>query len=334
MPVTVPFRRPAVIVDDATRRQFLTLLGAAGLLTACSTGAPPPPAGPTTRTVTDLSGRTVDIPADPRRIVALDPNRVIVDLVALGFVPVGATTNPTNPGGGLAPTLGAAAQRITVVGSTGQADLERVAALTPDLIFYATNYQDIPVERLTTIAPVIVYPAAPPGLLEPLRWLGDLLGRSDSATGLERDLRAEFDARRADVGLDGRAVAAVNLANYEEGPTVSVAGSGTNVGEFVTLLGGRLVPTEIEGRPLTGTFEEVSTELVAGVLAPADFVIGVRYGGSAENDRRFAARVTDPVWRTVPAVAAGEVAYLDVQEAGGNTGLDGVRAALNDLAAR
>jgi iron complex transport system substrate-binding protein len=317
-----------------TRRELLAALAGAGLLAACgapSAGAPPA----ATRSVTDLAGRRVDIPADPRRVVALDPNRVITDLVALGVVPVGATTNATNPGAGFAETLGPEAGGMAAVGTTGSADLERVAALAPDLIFHATDYQEIPVDRLAAIAPVITYPRAPAGLLEPVRWLGGLLGREEQAAARERELRDAVTARRDDVGLVGRRVAVVNLANNGSGSTVYLFGPGTNVTEFVELLGAVPVPDAVDGAPLArGGSAEVSTELLPAALAAAEFVLALRYGGSADADRAFAARAADPVWRAVPAVAAGEVAYLDVQRAGGNIGVAGVRLALDDLAAR
>lgn len=249
-------------ITTATRRGFLAALAAAGLLTAC--GAPAT-GGPTaaTRTVTDLNGRAVDIPARPQRVVALDPNRVVTDLVALGLVPVGATTNPSNPGAGFAETLGAEADGMVSVSATGEADLERVAALTPDLILHAGDYQEIPVERLYAIAPTITYPRAPTGLLEPVRWLGGLLGREEQAARVEQDLRDAVAAQRDAVGLAGRRVAVVDLGDYEPGPLAHVLGPGTNAAEFAELLGA--------------------------------------------------------------AVAAGGVAYLDVQRAGGNVGVAGVR---------
>lgn len=40
---------PPPIVDDATRRQFLALIGAGGLLTACGGDSNPEQAGPATR---------------------------------------------------------------------------------------------------------------------------------------------------------------------------------------------------------------------------------------------------------------------------------------------
>jgi iron complex transport system substrate-binding protein len=222
---------------------------------------------------------------------------------------------------------------MEAVGATGSVDLERVAALRPDLIFHATDYQQIPVDTLAALAPTIVYPRAPAGLLEPLRWLGSLLDRAERADQLERELRAVFDARRAEVGLAGLRVAVVNLVNYDASTVLGVAGPGSNIGEFAALLGGVVTPESVGGAPLTSN-AEVSLELMPTALADAEFVLAMRYGGSAENDRRFDASVADPLWRSVPAVARGQVAYLDIQEAGGNIGLDGLRAALDDLAAQ
>lgn len=321
-------------ITAATRREFLAALAAAGLLTACGvpTGAGPSAA---TRTVTDPNGRTVDVPAAPQRVVALDPNRVVTDLVALGIVPVGATTNPSNPGAGFAETLGAGADGMEPVGAVGEADLERVAALAPDLILHADDYQEIPVERLEAIAPTVTYPRAPTGLLEPVRWLGGLLGREEQAARVERELRDAITARRDAIGLAGRRVAVVNLGNHEPGALVSVFGPATNAAEFVELLGATVVPDAVDGTAVgSGEVVEVSPELVPAALADAEFVLGLRYGGSAENDARFAERVADPVWGVVPAVTAGRVAFLDIQRAGGNTGVAGVRLALDDLAAQ
>lgn len=127
----------------------------------------------------------------------------------------------------------------------------------------------------------------------------------------------------------------VNLANNGSGSTVYLVGPGTNLTEFVALLGAVPVPDAVDGAPLgRGASTGVSTELLPTALSAAEFVLALRYGGSADSDRAFAERTADPVWRAVPAVAAGEVAYLDVQRAGGKVGVAGVRLALDDLAAQ
>ena len=325
-----------VTIDDSlTRRQLiaagtsLTALWAAG----CSASeAPPDPAA--TRTVTDLAGRSVTIPVNPQRIVSLDPNRITADLVALGFAPIGATTNPTNPDGGFAPTLGAAADGMESLGATGEANLEQVAALQPDLIFHATAYQAIPVETLAAIAPVITYEYPPTGLLAPLTWLGELLGVEDRATALKTDLTTTIDQQKDAIGLTGRRVSLVNLGNYEATTTLSLGGSGTNIGELAELLGAVVVPEDVAGKALEGEFVDVALELAPSTLSGTEWIIASYYGGNEDNEQRYRAAAAHPVWRSVPAVKAGRVAYLNVQESYGTTGIDGIRAALEDLASQ
>lgn len=62
------------IVDDATRREFLTLMAAAGLLSACGRGSEQATSTTTqpARRVRDFFGNDVAVPATTDRIVAAD----------------------------------------------------------------------------------------------------------------------------------------------------------------------------------------------------------------------------------------------------------------------
>lgn len=313
---------------DATRREFLALLGSAGLLTACGTPTTAPVDA--ARRVTDRLGRTVDVPAAPQRVVVLDPNRAIADVVALGIVPVGATTNSSNPGSGFSPFLGDAAADIATVGPTGQADLERVAALDPDLILFATAYQDLDVDTLSAIAPVVAYEAASFGLLEPVRWLGEVLGREAEAARLEREFADLITARRSELRLDGQRAAVVSLYNPEAITSVYVFGRDQGACQVLRELGAGYAPQRLGDAPST----EVAAELVTTELAEADLLLALRYGGTAGSEANLTTFTSSPLWQAVPAVAAGRVAYLDVQEANGNYGLAGIDAALDDLVAQ
>jgi iron complex transport system substrate-binding protein len=79
------YRVPTVV----TRRRFLAMLGAAGLLTACGSRAVEKPAA-ATRTVTS-DGGPVEVPADPRRVVAAIGS-FETDMVAVGVMPVLTTS--------------------------------------------------------------------------------------------------------------------------------------------------------------------------------------------------------------------------------------------------
>lgn len=75
------------ITNDATRREFLAMLGAAGLLAACGGDDAADPGdgaeGDDTRTVSDVFGE-VTLPADPQRVICME-QQTLGNLLALGF---------------------------------------------------------------------------------------------------------------------------------------------------------------------------------------------------------------------------------------------------------
>jgi iron complex transport system substrate-binding protein len=73
-----------------TRRKFIGLLGAAGLLTACGGNRSNDKSGIATRSVTSDGGQ-VEVPSDPQRVVAAIGS-FETDMVAVGVIPVLTTT--------------------------------------------------------------------------------------------------------------------------------------------------------------------------------------------------------------------------------------------------
>src|SRR5918998_286857 len=73
----------------STRREFLAVLAAAGLVSACATADRS--AAPATRTVHHPLG-TTEVPLAPTRVVALDRRAALPHLLALGVTPIGALT--------------------------------------------------------------------------------------------------------------------------------------------------------------------------------------------------------------------------------------------------
>jgi iron complex transport system substrate-binding protein len=113
-----------------------------------------------TRSFTDDTGRTVDIPTKPLRIVSLQDLVLTVPLLELGVAPVGSHGRTTAEG---APFIRSSAvltgidfnnSDIKFVGNL-PADVEAIAALQPDLIL-TTPWQTAPVEQLQAIAPTLV----------------------------------------------------------------------------------------------------------------------------------------------------------------------------------
>lgn len=139
-----------------------------------------------TREVTDAFGNTVTIPAQPQRILTL--SEIDLDIaLALGVEPVGAV----NGRGQSAPPRyleGRLPGNLSIVGDLGNANLETILELQPDLILTG---QDRPesLELLRAIAPTVVtYQWGTP-------WKQTL---AKVATVLQRETEAEAFLQRYD----------------------------------------------------------------------------------------------------------------------------------------
>ncbi|QJY49329.1 ABC transporter substrate-binding protein [Pseudonocardia broussonetiae] len=284
------------------------MLAGAGLLTV-GCAAPPAPAPAAVRRVRDDLGRDVDVPADPQRVVVLDPNH-------------------------LPPLLGEAASRIEAVGPLGQVSVESIVGLEPDLILFAADYQDdLDPEVLQRIVPTVAY-SLRPSVQDHLRFVASVLGREGAAEDLISGFDAVLAARRAELGLADRPVAGVGMENSEAVATVDVTGPDSVFGELLTGLGVRLVPATVDGAPVEGLLEDLSAENLGTLLGEAETLIVSRRFGGDELERGFAATVDSPVWTRLPAVAAGRVAYVDNQLVYGSFGLRGFEVLLDDIAAQ
>ncbi len=134
--------------------------------------------------VTDLLGRSMAIPKNPRRVVSLAPN--ITEIVyALGQAHrlVGATTYSDYP---------AAADKLPKVGSYVHLDLERIISLAPDLCLAIKDGNPIAsVSRLESLG-IPVYAVDPRDLgsvMDSMSRIGGLLQAEEQAETLVRDMQ-------------------------------------------------------------------------------------------------------------------------------------------------
>lgn len=121
---------------------------------------PIPASAQDTRTLTDDTGTEVTVPAAPERIVTLHDSTLTVPLIELGVLPAGSHGRVGEDGSepfirsGMILTGTDFGSGIEWVGD-GPVDVERIAALGPDLIL-TTPWQEVPVEQLRAIAPTVV----------------------------------------------------------------------------------------------------------------------------------------------------------------------------------
>jgi iron complex transport system substrate-binding protein len=283
------------------------------LLAGCSTGeqptgAPGAPAGDGTFPVTvPTAFGDVTIPAAPQRVVALGWSDAETAL-ALGVQPVGASDWLAVGGDGLGPWV---TQRYTTPPQklgTLEVDLEQVAALQPDLILdtRASGTRERHDQLAQLGVPVVGIPAGGENYLTPwrdqLRMVGAALGKSQEAARLQSELENRFaQARQQNPALNGATV--VSGAKNTLGEYAAYVGRTGRV-EFLRELGLVNSPA-VEAVPTENFSVPVSRERMN--LLDARVTIMQAISGNAAD-------ITgDPLWGTVPSVAAGRGIVLDDQ---------------------
>ncbi|OZM79685.1 ABC transporter substrate-binding protein [Pseudonocardia sp. MH-G8] len=318
------------LVTDATRREFLALLGAAGLLTACSSGPADGPAAPATRTVTHPLG-TAEVPLAPTRVLALDRRAALSHLLALGITPLGALTSESIIGTPFPPLVAEQTRDVTVIPTAGGADdvnLEAVAALEPDLLIGWTGGIEEQYTALSGIAPTVAIDVDFTDASVSLRAIAAVVGREAEADALI----TAFDERRAARLAELGDIGAVSIVLGIGGQQFRVyQPTGSSVARWLAEAGARIVPEigAISGEPYgDGEFVLISPESLGQVTG--DTIVVMTNTGPA-GEAAVAELEGSPLWPTLPAVQAGRVVRINSQESVGSYGFQGYDAVLDSL---
>lgn len=257
-------------IDDATRREFLAMLAAAGLLAGCGTREVNDTAPPVAeeRTLMDDRGE-VKLDGVPQRIVTLYEESAEL-VVALGLKPVGLGSSRLDATRGdrvfegyyLTPEqIGSP----MFVGSD-PFNLEAITAADPDLILPGFP-DDVLVPALEKIAPTALYDTSGPnGWQEALRRLGMGFGREQQAA-------AAIDAYAGDVARARQTLARIVAAapritviypNYSGGGDTLVFGREFAFAAVFPELGFDLVGIEKSTSP-SEPFGTISLELISDI---------------------------------------------------------------------
>lgn len=246
----------------------------------------------TRRTVTDLAGRTLEVPVDPRRVVALAPSATeIVFAIGRQDRLVGVSRFSDTP---------EAARALPKVGSYVHLDLERIVALKPDLcLAIRDGNPKAVVDRLEAMQ-IPVYAVDPRDLesvMETVAAVGDLLNAQENARRLVADMRRRIDA------VDRRVAKAVHrprvFLQIGMTPIVS-AGASTFLHELITRAGG------VNAAAGASAYPRFSREQVIA-LAPEVLIIT-----SMNREGLFQQALAEwRRWPQVPAVANNRVHIVD-----------------------
>lgn len=153
------------------------------------------------RTITDDTGTEVTIPVKPMRIVSLHDSLITIPMLELGVLPVGSHGRGKSEDTAYIRTAKAITgldfdnTNIEWVGGH-PADIERVAALEPDLIL-TTQWQKLEVEKLRQVAPTVVLHFDTRTDYDVYRKIAEITGTTDQLAKYERRYKNQIEQIKA-----------------------------------------------------------------------------------------------------------------------------------------
>ncbi|MEV1171338.1 iron-siderophore ABC transporter substrate-binding protein [Nonomuraea sp. NPDC049784] len=309
-------------------RSLRVLVGAvliAGLAACGSSAAEKPEAASSAfRTVKHAMGETV-IPAQPKRVVALDQS--FVDAVLTLETPVVGYTTYRSLDDKLPAYLGTVAEQYgkeaTQVGTLEQPSLEKIMALKPDLIVSAKVRHEALYDKLSKIAPTVFSETTGAIWKENLRLMGQALGKEQLA-----DTRIkEYEGRAAKIGeavkaKDGE-MPTISVVRFAGEPTVRLYVENSYSGLVMKDVG---FPRP-EGQPTKqdAIAVDVSQERISDLDADHIFVATYPDPSAEEPKEKF---MNNPLWSKLKG-EKHEVEDLTWMTA---VGIQGAHAILDDVA--
>ena len=294
---------------ELSRRRLLGAgMTAAGLLAAgaCGTPAAAPDGGPH-RSITHALGVT-DVPVQPQRVVSLDSNAALqVSLELAAPLIASETLGGDVPVPGYLPAPPAGFERL----GFNELNLERLAALRPDLIIGNTARLTEKYAALSAIAPTAAYRNAGTGVdwRDSVRVVGDVLGAApeiDERLATYAELVRAVAARHA-AALQGRTFTLLRFTASE----LRIIRAGIFGSSILTHVGARRAPsTDLPGQ--NATYLSLTEETVSTV-ADADVILYFVGGGDSATTARatFERYTGGGLWGRLPAVAAGRALEVD-----------------------
>ena len=273
------------------RRWVALFAAAAALAAACGEAEPPVAPRPTATAtieggaqrgeveVTDMVGRTVNVPSDVRRVVALSPS-ALEYAAAFELEVVGRASDATYPPG---------AASAAAVGSTIAPKFDEIAALEPDLVIGDAGLQG----ALRKSFDAFPYPVFLINVtnyeqsLEAFRAVGEAIGQRERGDELAADAEAQVAAAKA--SIVGKVQPKV-LILTGSGRDVYAGGDASYAGSLVKELGAtNVMGAAPQGAPIAG-FGLVEVEQAA--TTTPDVVLLV---AGAQSDLRTQIEAS-PAW--------------------------------------
>ncbi|MFC7446936.1 ABC transporter substrate-binding protein [Rhodococcus daqingensis] len=152
------------------------------------------------RTVAHAHGST-EVPDNPQRVVVLEPVHLDTS-IALGVIPVGAAV--LSEATGVPAYLGDRAESVALAGTVAAPNLEKIAALNPDLIIGTeTRHKDL-YDQLAALAPTVYMASQADPWQDNVRFVANALGKGSEAQTLLDDYTARCEEVATKHGTEGK----------------------------------------------------------------------------------------------------------------------------------
>lgn len=272
-----------------------------------------------TRVIKHAMGETV-VPAHPVRVVTLDMGELDAAL-ALGIKPVGSVTIFDD--GTFPAYLGDATEGIEPVGTIASPNLEKIAALKPDLILSSKLRDEERYELLSQIAPTVFAERLGDAWLDNFLLFADAMGEKEQGEAKA----AAYKQRLADLNSKLKEqgdIPVVSMVRFMKGGQVRMYNNGSFIGTILT--GAQL------GRPEAQTVEdkvwsEVNKETLSAV--DGDVIFYGIYG--ADDESSLADYEQDPLWQQLNAIKNNKIFRVDDDYWFTSIGLIAANLVIDDL---
>jgi iron complex transport system substrate-binding protein len=245
--------------------------------------------------LTDTTGRQVDVPAIPRRVVALTPSAVeILFTLDAEAAVVGR--------GAAATVFPPEAAAVPVVDS-----LEVIVHLRPDLIISHPNHHRFPPQVLEPlgIPLLLLQHRSVEEALANIVLLGSAIGRRYQANALLERLRQRLRSLTAEVAASPPRV----LLLFGTPRAFLVMTEDTYAGDLLRLVGGHNVASLLPHPRARGGFQPLSLESI--VRSRPQWVLVISHGDPERVAAAFRQELeAHPSWHQLPAVALDQVHVL------------------------
>ncbi|MBN6053368.1 iron-siderophore ABC transporter substrate-binding protein [Nonomuraea sp. RK-328] len=299
--------------------------GGAGSTTADSGAPASSQAGTPFRTVKHAMGET-RIPAQPKRVVALDQS--FVDAVLTLETPVVGYTTYRSIETKLPDYLGTVAgqygKEAVPVGTLEQPSLEKIMALKPDLIVSAKVRHEALYDKLSKIAPTVFSESTGAIWKDNVRLMGQALGKEQLAETRVK----EYEARAAKIGeaikaKEGGKLPTISVVRFAGEPTARLYVEKSYSGIVLKDVG---FPRP-QGQPTVtdSIVVDVSQERIADLDAEHIFVATYGDPEATKYKDKF---VANPLWGKLK----GDKHEVSDQTWMTAVGIQGAHAMLDDLA--